>query len=82
VAHNHKLYQIEERTRASKVMVEDWINGSMRITYQDRPLRYREIMERPVKQEDRPGGYSEMKSLFFSSTGSPLEERIQVLVSS
>jgi hypothetical protein len=55
VAHNHKLYQIEERTRASKVMVEDRINGSMRIMYQDRSLRYREIMERPVKQEGRPG---------------------------
>ncbi len=54
VAHNHQLYQIEERTRASKVMVEDRINGSMRITYQDRPLRFSEITERPVKQKQRP----------------------------
>jgi transposase len=54
VAHAHKLYQIEDRTRASKVMVEDRINGSMRITYQDRPLRFREITERPVKQKERP----------------------------
>jgi transposase len=54
VAHNHKLYQIEEKTRASKVLVEDRINGSMRITYQDQPLRFREITERPVKQKERP----------------------------
>jgi hypothetical protein len=54
VAHNHQLYQIEERTRASKVMIEDRINGSMRITYQDRPLRFKEITERPVKQKERP----------------------------
>jgi Homeodomain-like domain len=54
VAHHHQLYQIEERTRASKVMVEDRINGSMRIMYQDRPLRFREITERPVKQKERP----------------------------
>jgi transposase len=50
VAHNHKLYQIEEATKASKVMVQDRMDGSMRITYQGRALRFREIEERPIRE--------------------------------
>ena len=37
IAHNKKLYQIEDRTRASKVMVHDHLNGSIRMTYRDGP---------------------------------------------
>ena len=54
VAYEKKLYQIEERTRASKVMVHEQINGSLKITYQDRPLRFKEITTRPIKQEKAP----------------------------
>jgi transposase len=54
VAHNKKLYQIEDRTRASKVMVHEYINGSLRMTYRDQPLRFKEIATRPVKQEKGP----------------------------
>jgi hypothetical protein len=50
VAHNHKLYQIEEATRASKVIVQDRMDGSMRITYQGQALRFREIAERPIRE--------------------------------
>ncbi|HSB06129.1 MAG TPA: ISNCY family transposase [Thermodesulfobacteriota bacterium] len=53
VAHNHKLYQIEEPTKASKVIVQDRMDSSMRITYQGRALRFREITERPLK-ENKP----------------------------
>jgi hypothetical protein len=56
VAHHKKLYQIEDRTRASKVMVHEQINGSLKMTYQDRPLRFKEITTRPVKQERAPLG--------------------------
>src|SRR4030043_910362 len=51
VAHNHKLYQIEDATKASKVIVQDRMDGSMRITYQGRALRFREITERPIRQK-------------------------------
>ena len=51
VAHNKKLYQIEHRTRASKVMVHEYINGSLRMTYRDQSLRFKEITTRPVKKE-------------------------------
>jgi hypothetical protein len=50
VAHNKKLYQIEDRTRASKVMVHEYMNGSLRITYRDQSLRFKEITSRPVKK--------------------------------
>ena len=50
VAHNHKLYQIEEATKASKVIVQDRMDGSMRITYQGQALRFREIKERPIRE--------------------------------
>jgi len=54
VAHNHKLYQIEEATKASEVIVQDRMNGSMRITYQGRALRFREIKERPIRDNNQP----------------------------
>lgn len=50
VAHNHKLYQIEETIQTSKVMVQDQIDGSIRIYYKDRALRFKEITERPVRE--------------------------------
>ena len=56
VAHNKKLYQIKDRTRASKIIVQEHLNGSLRMTYQDRPLRFKEITTRPVKQERAPLG--------------------------
>lgn len=54
VAHNHKLYQIEDATKASKVIVQDRMDGSMRITYQGQSLRFREIIERPVRENKQP----------------------------
>ena len=54
VAHNKKLYQIEDRTRASKVMVHEHIDGSLKMMYRDRVLRFKEITTRPVKQEKAP----------------------------
>ncbi|MDP3016502.1 MAG: ISNCY family transposase, partial [Deltaproteobacteria bacterium] len=39
VAHNRKLYQVEDKIHASKVMVQDRINGSIRIYHKDRALR-------------------------------------------
>jgi hypothetical protein len=49
VAYNGKLYQIEEATRTKKVTIQERLDGSMRILHQGRPLRYQEIVARPVK---------------------------------
>lgn len=54
VAHNHKLYQIEEATKATKVIVQDRMDGSMKITYQGQALEFREIAERPIRENQHP----------------------------
>jgi transposase-like protein len=51
VAHHRKLYQVEDKVNASKVMVQDRMDGSIRITYKSRPLRFREITERPILEK-------------------------------
>ena len=51
VAHNRKLYQIEDATKDSKVIVQDRMDGSMRITYQGQALGFREITERPIREQ-------------------------------
>ena len=54
VAHNSKLYQVEEAIQESKVIVQDRIDGSLRIYYKDRALRFKEITERPPKEKKGP----------------------------
>jgi hypothetical protein len=54
VAHNKKLYQVEDRTNASKITIQDQIDGSMRMIYRDQSLRFKEIIERPVREEKAP----------------------------
>lgn len=49
VAHKGKLYQIEERSTAKRVTVEERLDGSVRIMGNEVSLKYREITERPKK---------------------------------
>jgi len=53
IVHDKKLYQIEDNIRAKKVLVEEKIDGSMIITYKDKPLKFREITARPKKEEPK-----------------------------
>jgi transposase len=57
VAHEGKLYQVEDNIRSKEVVVEERINGSLLITYKGRHLRYREITLRPrkIQQLHKPG---------------------------
>lgn len=50
VAHNRKLYQIEEKIMSKKVIVEERLNGSLHISNKGISLKYREITERPKKE--------------------------------
>lgn len=50
IAHNRKLYQIEDKTKAQKVTVEEKIDGKMIITYKGDSLRFKEITQRPERQ--------------------------------
>jgi len=49
IAHDRKLYQIEESISGKKVTVEEKIDGKMLIMYQGKHLRYRQITKRPEK---------------------------------
>jgi transposase len=51
IAHNGKLYQIEEVVKTKKVIVEERLNGSLHIMGKGTSLQYREIAEKPVKIE-------------------------------
>ena len=50
VAHNSKLYQIEDNLNAKKVTVEERANGSVHISYRGMDLKFKEIATRPKKQ--------------------------------
>lgn len=55
IQHERKLYQIDDSIRTKKVMVEDRIDGSMRITSKGVPVRFHQIAARPVQQKrERP----------------------------
>ena len=51
IAHNKKLYQIQDNIKAEKVTVEERINGTMLITHNDVFLKFKEINARPEKQK-------------------------------
>jgi len=51
VAHHRKLYQVEDTIHASKVILQDRIDGSMRIYHKDRALRFKEITTRPLREK-------------------------------
>jgi transposase len=53
VAHDTKLYQILDNKRAEKVRVEEYTNGSMAIYHKDSPLKFKEITQRPKKEEPK-----------------------------
>lgn len=49
VVHHGHLYQVRTTVRATHVLVEERVDGTMRITHQGRPLAFHAITSRPVK---------------------------------
>lgn len=54
ISHNSRLYQILDKTNAQKVQVEERISGTMVITHKDICLKFKEITERPERQQKKP----------------------------
>lgn len=48
VAHNGHLYQVQTNVRARQVVIEDRLDGTLRLTHRGRVLDYHLIPERPV----------------------------------
>jgi hypothetical protein len=54
VAHHGHLYQVRSNVRATHVIVEDWVDGTMRMTHKGRPLTYQTIGTRPLRVPSPP----------------------------
>ena len=90
VAHNGKLYQIEDNLRVKDVMVEERMDGSVFITHKDTNLRYKEITTRPEKEPREHNTHHIPKKIYippkehpwrkFKLAGSPdFKEREEIL---
>jgi len=55
IAHDGKLYQIQEPIKSKKVLAEERTDGKMLITYNDVRLKFTEITARPEKQQKLKG---------------------------
>lgn len=51
IAHDKKLYQILNPVNAKKLTVEERIDGRMLIMHKGKPLKYKQITQRPVRKE-------------------------------
>jgi len=49
IAHHGRLYQIHDTLRATHVLVEDRVDGTMRLTHHGRTLGFHTIASRPMK---------------------------------
>lgn len=51
IAHDNRFYQIEDKIKATTVIVEERLDGTMRITHNRRLLTYKELPAKPEKQK-------------------------------
>jgi hypothetical protein len=50
MAHGGKCYQIEDKVRSRTLVVEERLDGSLRIRHRDAALKYRELPARPRRR--------------------------------
>ena len=53
VSYDAKIYQLESFIRAKTVTVEEHMDGSVHIKHNGMPIKYKEIIKRPVKQIEK-----------------------------
>ncbi len=58
VAHGGKLYQVLDKTRAKKVMVEERMEGKIVLYHKEQRLRYKMIPSRSQRVQERIKGYT------------------------
>ena len=51
IAYDSKFYQIEEKIKAAKVIVQERLDGTMVITHNGSALKYTQLPQRPQKQK-------------------------------
>ncbi len=50
IAHNRRLYQVMDNVRAQRVVIEEYVNGSMKIWHKDTALKFKTISVKPKKE--------------------------------
>lgn len=78
VAHDKKLYQIEDNIRTKKVTVEERINGSMLITHKDKALKFKEISFRPKKEEPKKMYEFKIKKVYIPPKDHPWKRYFKI----
>ncbi|MBF0556751.1 MAG: hypothetical protein HQK96_19725, partial [Nitrospirae bacterium] len=53
IAYDNKLYQVMDKIKADKVIVEKWLDGTLAISHKDILLKYKEITVIPIKPKIR-----------------------------
>lgn len=54
IAHQGQLYQIETPIRTAQVVVEEHLDGTLRITHHGRPVGYHAVTARPLQEATPP----------------------------
>ena len=74
VAHDKKLYQIEDNIRAKKVTVGQRIDGSMIITHKGKALKFKEITTRQEKVECKKKYEFKLKKVWIPPMDHPFKK--------
>lgn len=73
VLHNKKLYHILDKVCAKRVVVEEHINGSIRISLKGKTLKYRQIYQRPIKRATKKAYLFKIKKVWRPPMDHPLK---------
>ena len=73
VMHNKNLYQILEPTNAKEITVQERINGRMLIVHKGKPLKYKQITQRPVRKEAKKPYTFRIKKVWHPPKDHPLK---------
>ena len=71
VAHDKKLYQVDNNIRAKKVTVEERIDGSTIIIYKNKVLKYKEIINRPKQVKEKLQHIFKSRKIYVPSKDHP-----------
>jgi transposase len=74
IAYENKLYQVLDKTKAVKVIMEKWLDGTLAISYKGILLKYKEIIVQPMRQNKR---ISRVKTIHKPAHDHPWRKGIQ-----
>jgi len=76
IAHEGRLYQIHDTVRATHVQVEERLDGTLRLTYQERSLGFHAIAARSTMKRAAPKPVQHPRSLVVPRPDHPWRKRL------